>query len=163
MLFRSNVGYNPRLADTFDSSPNFNVGVRQTFGYGGTTPMYKAGSWLTDAGKLALNTVASPIEQVSGNNFVNFKYDNKAMADAAAVSEGVIGAGTDIVGTVFGGPVYGMAKGQLQGITKNIGNSTEDQRGANKWANKTGQIVGSTGDLVSGIASGNPQIGRAHV
>jgi hypothetical protein len=130
-------------------------GYTPMYAGGSYIPMYSFGNWITDAGKLAVNTLAAPMEQVSGNNFVNFDYDNKAMADAAAITEGLSGAATDIVGTAFGGPIYGMAKGQLQGVTKNIGKSTEKQKGADDWANKTGQIAGSTGDLIAGIASGN--------
>lgn len=149
-------------------TPSYNFGhvqsanntYRHGYGYGGSVNMYKKGGFtgfLEDAGKFTLNNMAAPIEQISGNNFVNFDYNNKGFADAAAVTEGLIGAGTDIAGTYFGGPVYSMAKSQVQGITSNLGHSTEYQKGASDTANKTGQIIGSTGNLISGIASGNPQ------
>ena len=125
--------------------------------YAGGPMQYKRGGVLEDVGKLWLNFMASPFEQISGNNFVNFNYNNKGFANAAAVMEGVAGAGTDIAGSVFLGPAYGMGKGAIQGVTKNLGHSQEYQRGADKWANKTGQIASSAGNLTSGIMSGNPQ------
>ena len=138
------------------------VGVKKE--YGGVVKMadggivdYSLGSYVKDSGKLLLNTVASPLEQISGNNFVNFEYDNKGMADAAAVSEGVVGAATDVAGSIFLGPAYGMAKSTIQPMTSQIGHSTEYQKGANKWANQTGQIASSVGNLTSGIMSGNAQ------
>ncbi len=130
------------------------------FANGGYVPMYKSGgfmSGLEDVGKLLVNTVAAPMEQVTGNNFVNWDYNNQWAADTAAVSEGLAGAGADIAGSIFLGPAYGMAKGQLQGITSGLGNSTEEQKGAKDWANKTGQIASSAGDFTAGILSGNPQ------
>ena len=129
--------------------------------YGYATPAYNEkydfGGWVTDFGKIAVNSLAAPVEQISGNNFVNFRYDNKAMADAAAVSEGIIGGATDVVGSMYLGPAYGMAKGAIQPTTSKMGHSKEAQRGADKWANQTGQIASSAGNLVSGIMSGNPQ------
>lgn len=126
--------------------------------YAGGPMYYARGGFLEgleDAGKLLVNTVASPIEQISGNNFVNWNYNNKWAADAAAVSEGIIGAATDVAGSILLPGVYGQAKGAIQGFTKNLGHSTEYQRGANKWANTTGQIASSAGDLTAGIMSGD--------
>ena len=125
--------------------------------YGGYVPSYGLGSTVGDIGKLFANTLAAPLEQVTGNNLVNFNYANKGMANAAAVSEGILGGATDIVGTAFLGPAYGMGKGQVRRIGRGIGTSQEYQRGADKWANKTGQLTSSAGNLVAGIASGNPQ------
>ncbi len=125
--------------------------------YAGVPMQYKRGGVLEDIGKLGLNFIASPFEQISGNNFVNFNYNNKGFANAAAVMEGVAGLGTDVAGSIFLGPAYGMGKGAIQGVTKNLGHSQEYQRGADKWANKTGQIASSAGNLTSGIISGNPQ------
>jgi hypothetical protein len=123
--------------------------------YSGGPMEYKTGGALEDVGKLLVNTVASPLEQISGNNFVNWNYDNKWAADAAAVSEGVVGAATDVTGSILLPGVYGKAKGAVQGVTSNIGNSTEYQRGANQWANTTGQIGSSVGDLTAGIVGGD--------
>lgn len=126
--------------------------------YAGGPMYYARGGFmegLEDVGKLLVNTVASPIEQISGNNFVNWNYNNKWASDAAAVSEGIIGAATDVAGSVLLPGVYGQAKGAIQGFTKNLGHSTEYQRGANKWANTTGQIASSAGDLTAGIMSGD--------
>jgi len=151
------------LYDETELNTNINTNLYASGSYtpmyagGSYIPMYGFGNWVKDVGKLTLNNLAAPLEHVSGNNFVNFDYDNKAMADAAAVSEGLSGAATDIVGTTFLGPAYGMAKGQVQGVTRNLGSSSEEQKGASKAANQIGQIAGSTGDLISGISSGNVQ------
>lgn len=151
------------LYDETELNTNINTNLYASGGYtpmyagGSYIPMYGFGNWVKDVGKLTLNNLAAPLEHVSGNNFVNFDYDNKAMADAAAISEGLSGAATDIVGTTFLGPAYGMAKGQVQGVTRNLGSSSEEQKGASKAANQIGQIAGSTGDLISGISSGNVQ------
>jgi hypothetical protein len=118
---------------------------------------YAEGGVLKDIGKLFINNIVSPFEHISGNNFYNPEYENKGFANTAAVMEGFAGLGTDIAGSIFLGPAYGMGKGAIQGVTKNLGHSQEYQRGADKWANKTGQIASSAGNLTSGIISGNPQ------
>jgi len=145
-------GYNPYKGPMRLHAPD-----TTRMAYGGYVPSYGLGSTVGDIGKLFANTLAAPLEQVTGNNFVNFNYANKGMANAAAVSEGILGGAADVVGTSFLGPAYGMGKGQLQQISKGIGTSQEKQRGADKWANKTGQLTSSAGNLVAGIASGNPQ------
>ena len=149
------TNYNPSFK--FGKVQSDNTTYRHGFANGGHVGMYNFGSTIEDVGKLGLNTLAAPLEQISGNNFVNFDYNNKGMADAAAVSEGVIGGATDVIGSTFGGPIYGMGKQAIGGVTQGLGNNTEYQKGANDWANKTGQITSSAGDLVAGIASGNPQ------
>jgi hypothetical protein len=57
--------------------------------YAGGPIQYKGGGALEDVGKLLVNTIAAPVEQISGNNFVNWDYNNKWAADAASVNEGL--------------------------------------------------------------------------
>jgi hypothetical protein len=140
---QNNFKVNPKTYEIIESYEN------------GGPMQYKRGGDLEDVGKLLVNTIASPVEQISGNNFVNWNYDNKWAADAAAVSEGIVGAATDVTGSILLPGVYGQAKGAIQGVTGNIGNSTEYQRGANQWANTTGQIASSVGDLTAGIVGGD--------
>jgi hypothetical protein len=149
---------NPNIVNIVNTEKAQGGHINPYMYYAGGPMEYKRGGFmegLEDVGKLLVNTVAAPIEQISGNNFVNWNYNNKWASDAAAVSEGIIGAATDVAGSVLLPGVYGQAKGAIQGVTKNIGNSTEYQRGANKWANTTGQISSSVGDLTAGIMGGD--------
>lgn len=102
----------------------------------GDVKKFGLGGVLGDVGKLMLNSAAAPLEHVTGNNFVNFDYENKGFADAAAINEAVLGVGADIAGTAFLGPAYGAAKGVTSGIGSQIGKSQEYQRGASNDVNK---------------------------
>ena len=124
------------------------INYKECYGKGVSTPKYGKGGWL-DILKFTLNTELAPLERITGNNFVNFNYDSKAMADATAVTEGVVKGATDVVGSLLLGPVYGVAKGVTSKIGSQIGNSQQNQRGANEWANTTGNIVSELGGYAS--------------
>lgn len=113
------------------------------------------GGILKDTGKLLVNSAAAPVEHISSNNFVNFDYDNKNMANAAAISESYIGLGTDAAGTYLLGPGYGVAKNAASTMGSQIGNSTESQKGANSNVNKYSQLAEQVGGSLMGMGTGS--------
>jgi hypothetical protein len=75
---------------------------------------YKFGDFLSDYGKTMLNTMATPIETISGRNFYDPEFENKGFETIDNIASGLQRVGTDIAGSIALGPAYGMGKQALQ-------------------------------------------------
>ena len=72
---------------------------------------------LADVGKFSLNSLTTPFETVTGWEFYDPKFSDTKFGNTVGqisnVTEGMIGAGVDLVGTAIAGPAYGAAKSGL--------------------------------------------------
>jgi len=121
----------------------------------------KATPLAEDIGKSVLNAYATPLEHVSGRNFYDPEYNGQAFQEVNNVASGVIGAATDVAGTYFGGPAYGMAKQGLQmGVEAadpngELDNTSEENKDSNSF--QVGQGISQLGGVASQfVGGGNP-------
>lgn len=117
-----------------------------------------------DVGEFALNTTLTPFETITGTNFYDPQYSSDFMQDTSDISSAIIGAGTDIAGTMVAGPLYHAGK---LGITKGsqaLGLKDATHSDHNAWAEKTASTIGFVGDaagvLAGGVAEKGGNIGR---
>jgi hypothetical protein len=107
----------------------------------------KLGGFLKDVGKTLLNTVAMPMESITGNNFYDPDFEGHAFDQINKVAAGVVGAATDIAGTAFI-PGYGYAKAGLQTFTADP-SSYDTSDAAGKW----GQGIAKVGSVASSFVN----------
>ena len=105
-----------------------------------TKPEHTMQSALFDVGKFALNTMATPLETISGRNFYDPEFSYSGMDKADAISSGIGSAVTDIVGTYFGGPFYTMGKKAIQSGVNKV-----DPEG--EWENTNAQVTEHGGEV----------------
>ena len=107
-----------------------------------------------DVGEFALNQTLTPFETITGVNFYDPEFESDFMQSASDISSGIMSAATDVAGTMFLGPAYGMGKGAIQSGVSAAGLDEKwdaTHSGHTAWADKTGQSIASVGDFASGF------------
>lgn len=99
---------------------------------------YKSfGGVLEDTGKLLMSSAVSPVEHLTGTNFVENEYNNDFFEEADDVVTSVQGVATDVLGNAVAPGFYGAGKKALQAGVKGVAGDNEDLY---KPDNETGQV-----------------------
>jgi len=107
-----------------------------------------------DVGEFALNQVLTPFETITGTNFYDPKFESDFMQNTSDISSAIIGAGTDIAGTMVAGPLYHAGKFGLTKGSQALGLKDNTHSDHNAWAEKTASTIGFVGDAAGVLAGG---------
>ena len=109
---------------------------------------------IIDVGEFALNTTLTPFETITGTNFYDPKFESNFMQNTSDITSAVVGAGTDIAGTMIAGPLYHAGKFGLTKGSRALGLKDNTHSDHNAWAEKTASTIGFVGDAAGVLAGG---------